>query len=237
MSQHPVVAIDGPVGSGKSTIARRVAERIGFRYLDTGAMYRAVTLKALHSGVDMNDPQALTEVARSSDIRLDATPDGLRVVLDGGDVTEEIRSLEVTNNAYGPSQTAGVRRRMVELQRREAERGPLVAEGRDMGTVVFADAPVKFYLDASVEVRAKRRYAEHAAKGDDVTLEELRHQIELRDRRDSTRSVSPLRQAEDAIYVDTSDMGIEQVVDHLLGILREKGLLDGERAPADGASP
>ncbi|MFO7897926.1 MAG: (d)CMP kinase [Planctomycetota bacterium] len=227
MPEPLVIAIDGPVGSGKSTVARRLADRLGFRYLDTGAMYRAVTLKALRSGADLGDPEALTAVARSSDIRLEPAPEGLHVLLDGRDVTPEIRSLEVTNNAFRPSQTPGVRERMVELQRREAERGPLVAEGRDMGTVVFTDSPAKFYLDASVEERARRRHAEHLAQGDDVSLAELQRQIVVRDRRDSTRRASPLRRAEDAVYVETTDMGVEDVVDHILGVLGEKGLLAG----------
>ncbi len=228
MSQHLVIAIDGPVGSGKSTIARALAARLGIGYLDTGAMYRAVTLKALRTGIDMEDPDALTRLAASCDIRLESAPGGTRVFLDGEDVTDTIRSLEVTNNAFRPSQTPGVRKRMVELQRLAAARGPLVAEGRDMGTVVFPDSPAKFYLDASVDERAKRRHRDHTARGDSVSMEELKRQILLRDKRDSTRSASPLRRADDAVYVDSTNMSVDEVVEHIVSVLSAKGLL-GER--------
>lgn len=225
MGKHLVIAIDGPVGAGKSSVARTLAARLGFRYLDTGAMYRAVTLKALRLGTDMEDAEALTGVARSSDIELIPGEKGPRVLLDGEDVSVAIRSLDVTNNAFRPSQTPGVRRRMVELQRREAGRGPLVAEGRDMGTVVFKDSPAKFYLDASVDERARRRHQEHLARGESISIEELKRQIELRDQRDSGRRASPLARAEDALYVESSDLSIEQVVDRMVRVLSEKGLL------------
>lgn len=225
MKDDLVIAIDGPVGSGKSTVARALAARLGFRYLDTGAMYRAVTLKVLREGVDMEDADALTQVARSCRIELEATPDGTRVLLDGEDVSSAIRSLEVTNNAFRPSETPGVRKRMVELQRAVASRGPLVAEGRDMGTVVFTDSPAKFYLDASVDERARRRHKERIAKGDAISPEELKKQIVLRDARDSKREASPLRKADDAVYVDSSDMTVADVVDHIISDLSEKGLL------------
>jgi len=227
MSDPLVIAIDGPVGSGKSTVARALAARLGFGYLDSGAMYRAVTLKALRAGVDLRDPEALTRAARSCDIKLEATPEGIRTRLDGEDVSREIRSLDVTNHAFGPSQTPGVRERMVELQRRAALRGPLVAEGRDMGTVVFPDSPAKFYLDASVDERARRRHRDHAARGDAISLDELKRQIVLRDGRDSTRDASPLRPADDALRVDTSDLTVAEVVDRLVAVLREKGLAGG----------
>ena len=224
--QTLVIAIDGPVGSGKSTVAQALAARLGFGYLDTGAMYRAVTLKALREGVDMQDPAALTRVARSCEIELAGPPDAPRVLLDGEDVSEAIRSLAVTNSAYGPSQTPGVRARMVELQR-EAARGPLVAEGRDMGTVVFPKSPAKFYLDASVAERASRRHREHAAKGEAISLEELTRQIIRRDRRDSGRAASPLRAADDAIRIDTTHRSVEDVVSAIIAVLSDKGLLRG----------
>jgi cytidylate kinase len=230
MNERLVITIDGPVGSGKSTVARALADRLGFRTLDSGAMYRAVTLRALRAGVDMEDPAALTAVARDCDIRLAPGPDGVRVLLDGEDVTREIRSLEVTNHAFYPSQTPGVRRRMVELQRREAAAGPLVAEGRDMGTVVFPDAPAKFYLDASVEERARRRHRDHVARRDPISLAELRRQIELRDRRDSEREASPLRPAGDAVRIDSSDLTVEGVVDAMVAVLRERDLAGDEPA-------
>ena len=209
-------------------VARGLAARLGFRYLDTGAMYRAVTLKALREKADMEDADALTRVARSCDIQLAGPPGNPRVLLDGEDVSSEIRSLEVTNHAFHPSQTPGVRERMVELQRQAGAHGPLVAEGRDMGTVVFADSPAKFYLDASVDERARRRHKEHLAKGDTITLEELKKQIILRDRRDSSRAVSPLRQADDAVRIDSSGLSVEQVIDNIISVLSGKGLLRGQ---------
>ena len=227
MDKHLVIAVDGPVGSGKSTVARTLAARLGFRYLDTGAMYRAVTLKALRNGVDMDDSEALTAVARSCEVELSGSGDAPKVLLDGEDVTEAIRSRDVTNNAYGPSQTPGVRRRMVELQRAMMNSGPLVAEGRDMGTVVFADSPAKFYLDASVDVRAGRRHRELAEKGEDIPLDELKRQVVARDERDSTRDVSPLRQADDAVIIDSSEMNIDEVVDAIAAVLKSRGLVRG----------
>lgn len=228
MAGNLVIAIDGPVGAGKSVVARALAKRLGFRYLDSGAMYRAVTLKALRNGVDMKDGAGLTRVARDSVIALKAAPDGVRVLLDGEDVSGAIRSLEVTNSAFGPSQTPGVRKRMVEIQRAALAGGPLVAEGRDMGTVVFPDSPAKFFLDASVDERAKRRHAEHVAKSENISLEELTRQIILRDERDSTREASPLRKADDAVSVDTSDMTIDEVVESIVSVLTTRGLLSAE---------
>jgi CMP/dCMP kinase len=225
MKDELVITIDGPVGAGKSAVARTLARRLGVRYLDTGAMYRAVTLKALRNQADLADPVALTRLAESSEIELRPGADGPGVFLDGEDVSREIRSLEVTNNAYAPSGTPGVRRRMVELQRRAAEQGPLVAEGRDMGTVVFPDSPAKFYLDASPDERARRRHAEHRAKGEAITIEELKQQILQRDRRDSERAASPLRPADDAVHIDSTALDIDGVVEAMLSVLKGKGLL------------
>jgi len=227
MAETLVITIDGPVGAGKSVVARALAARLGFRYLDSGAMYRAVTLKALRAGVDMTDPDALTRLAQSSVIELGGASADTRVLLDGEDVTSAIRSLKVTNTAFHPSQTPGVRRRMVELQRAAAARGPLVAEGRDMGTVVFPDSPAKFYLDAAVDERTGRRHRELVARGETISLEELKKQIVLRDDRDSSRETSPLRKADDAAYIDSTRMTIAQVVDAIVSVLSRKGLLRG----------
>ena len=225
MSKPLVITIDGPVGAGKSVVARRLAARLGFRYLDTGAMYRAVTLKALREKIDLADEEALTRVARAARIELAGTLDEPHVLLDGEDVTAEIRSLEVTNHSFYPSQTAGVRQRMVELQRAAAASGNLVAEGRDMSTVVFPDSPAKFYLDASVDERAQRRHAELVARGESISLEELRAQIIQRDERDSTRAASPLRRADDAAYIDSTGVSIDGVIGRMVAVLAEKGLL------------
>jgi cytidylate kinase len=155
--RKPVVTIDGPAGSGKSTTARRVAAELGYIYLDTGAMYRAMTAKALRKGIDLDDPGALARLARDTDIAVRPAPDGTRVILDGIDVTDEIRTPEVTKASSPVSAAAGVRERMVELQRQVGAGGGIVAEGRDIGSVVFKDAEVKIYLDASLACRALRR--------------------------------------------------------------------------------
>lgn len=227
MTKNLVIAIDGPVGAGKSVVARTLAARLGFRYLDTGAMYRAVTLRALRERVDMGDQQALTRVAKSCRIELCGTPEQPRVLLDGEDVSSAIRSAEVTNNTFHPSQAVGVRRRMVELQRLAASSGPLVAEGRDMGTVVFPDSPAKFYLDASVGERAGRRHAELVARGERISPGQVKQQIILRDERDSERRVSPLKKANDATYIDSSQMSVDEVVSHIISVLSAKGIWGG----------
>ena len=228
MTKHLAITIDGPVGAGKSAVARQLAAKIGVRYLDTGAMYRAVTLKALRSGIDMNDETALTQAAQSAQITLTCTECGTLVLLDGEDVSTDIRSLQVTNHAYKPSQTPGVRLRMVELQRLAALDGPLVAEGRDMGTVVFPDSPAKFYLDASIDVRTRRRLNEYIARGEKIEFDELKQQIITRDQRDSTRDAAPLRRADDAQYIDSSGMSIDDVVSYIINTLGARGLLDGQ---------
>jgi cytidylate kinase len=222
MRDHLVITIDGPVGAGKSVVARALAKRLGVRYLDTGAMYRAVTLKALRERVALDDPDALTRLAEGCDIRLIGEAGGTRVLLDGEDVTREIRSRAVTNHAYAPSQTPGVRARLVELQRQAAADGPLVTEGRDQGTVVFPDATAKFYLDASAEERARRRHLDLRAQGDDVSIETLREEIATRDRRDSTRAADPLRPADDAVRIDSTNLSVDEVVDAIIAELERR---------------
>ena len=210
-----IVAIDGPAGAGKSTIARRVAAKIGAVYIDTGAMYRAVALLALRSGIDLADASRLEPLARGADIRFEAG--NSRVLLNGEDVTEAIRNPEVSPAASKISAIPGVRRVLVEKQRSMGAAGSVVMEGRDIGTVVFPDADAKFFLTASAEVRGRRRHAELAAKGDAATLEQVLADQERRDRDDSTRSVAPLRPAEDAVRVDTSGLALDAVVDRLAG--------------------
>jgi cytidylate kinase len=222
MSKKLIIAIDGPVGSGKSTIGKRLAERLGYLYVDTGAMYRAVTWKALKAGLSLEDADALTELAERSRITLEGEPERLRVLIDGQDVTAEIRSPEISRATSIISTVPGVRRAMVAEQQRMGRAGGVVLEGRDIGTVVFPDADVKFYLDASVEVRARRRFEELVAKGNQVTFEEIFRQTIERDQRDEEREAAPLRQAEDAIYVDSSDLTAEQVVERMLQFVRKK---------------
>jgi len=212
-----VITIDGPAGSGKSTAARQLAARLGVAYLDTGATYRAVTLKALREGVNLEAPVALARLARRADIRLVPAADGLRVLLDGQDVSREIRSAEVSDNTHYLAGAPEVRAVLVELQRRiGGELGSFVTEGRDQGSVVFPQADVKFYLDASAEVRARRRHAEMTVQGQLVSYEQVLQGILQRDQRDRGRAVAPLVRPPGAVEIDTSDLTIEQMTTEML---------------------
>ena len=215
-----IVAIDGPAGAGKSTIARRVAERLGYAFLDTGAMYRAATWRAMERGLDLDDPAALEASTRAMVLDL-REEDGRQVVfVDGQDVTAAIRSPEVTRNIHKLDRSPGVRARLVELQRAIGAKGPTVAEGRDIGTVVFPDAVCKVYLDASLEERARRRAEEFAGKGIAVNRETLLEEIRVRDEKDMTRDIAPLRRADDAAIVDTTGMSPDEVVDTIVAMAR-----------------
>jgi cytidylate kinase len=212
-----IITIDGPAGSGKSTAARELAKALGIAYLDTGATYRAVTYKALRDGVHLQDEDALAALAGATDLKLFPQPDGVRVLLDGQDVSREIRSAEVTDNAHYAARSPRVRAVLVELQRRMGRQlGSFVSEGRDQGSAVFPDADLRFYLDASPEVRARRRFEEMQADGEKVSLAEVLRAIIERDGRDRSRAVAPLVKPVGAIEIDTSDKTIQQVVDKLL---------------------
>ncbi|MNR86797.1 Cytidylate kinase [compost metagenome] len=217
-----IVAIDGPAGAGKSTVARKVANRLGLLFLDTGAMYRAITWKAMQQGLPLDDAEAITRLAQESRIELQPGQDGDRVRIDGQDVTDAIRSPEVTRNVSQVSAHAGVREVLVERQREMSKDGGVVAEGRDIGTVVFPNAPVKIFLVASPMERARRRAKDLEAKGHTVDLEELAAEIARRDAYDSNRAVSPLKPAADAVHVDTDTMTADQVVDRILAIAQER---------------
>ena len=222
-----IVTIDGPAGSGKSTAARRLARQLGIAYLDTGATYRAVTLAALREGVDLADEEALARLAARLDVELVPDRDALRVLLAGQDVSAEIRSAEVTDNAHYLARAAKVRSVLADLQRRIARRliaraGGVVTEGRDQGSVVFPDADVKFYLDASAEVRARRRHEEMTAAGRDVTYESIYQAIATRDRRDRSRPVAPLVKPPGCVEIDTTDMTIEQMTAALVEAVRAR---------------
>ncbi len=211
-----IITIDGTVGSGKSTAAAGLARRLGAGHLDTGAMYRALTLKALQGGLNLEDPKVLTEMAASSTVELDGEPGAQRVRLDGLDVTAAIRGNRVSTHSHYVARTPGVREVLVSGQREFATRtADVVAEGRDQGTVVFPDADVKFFLNADPEVRARRRQLELEERGQVRSYRDVLKEITERDRRDSTRRVSPLKAAADAVHVDTTDMTIEEMVDAL----------------------
>lgn len=218
--QRPVViAVDGPAGAGKSTIARRVAARLGFTYIDTGAMYRAVALWALRQGVVTSDMHRMEQLARAADIQLEP---GGGVRLNGEDVTAAIRTPEVSEAASQAAVIGGVRRAMVDKQRAMGERTSVVMEGRDIGTVVFPAADVKIFLDANPDERVRRRFAEDLGKGAAVTAEAVATQIRERDRRDSTRAEAPLTQAPDAVYLDSTGLTIDQVEEAVLELVRAR---------------
>lgn len=210
-----IIAMDGPAGSGKSTVARMLAKRLGFKYLDTGAMYRALTWKALQDGVDLKDANALCQLMDQTIIRFQGRNDDLQIFVDGVNVTEKIRLPSVTNNVHYISNTPSVRQRMVKLQRTFASEGNIIAEGRDMGTVVFPHAEKKFFLDAEIEERARRRYGEMNLPDSDVSYADVIKDIEIRDKRDTTRKNSPLMKSDDAIYLNTTKMSVEEVVSRI----------------------
>lgn len=214
-----ILAIDGPAGAGKSTIAKLVAEKLGYIYIDTGAMYRAVTLKFLNTGKPFN-PELVTNLANEITVTFKSEPGCNHVYMDGKEVTEDIRSGTVTGEVSEVSAVAGVRTAMVALQRKIGAIGGAVLDGRDIGTVVFPEAEVKVFLTASVEERAKRRFLEWKEKGRDVKLEDIIHDIAARDKYDSERKVAPLRCADNAHYIDTSDMSIPQVVTEILNLCK-----------------
>jgi len=215
-----IIAIDGPAGAGKSTIAQLIAQKLGFLYIDTGAMYRALTLKVLEGKVDISDSARVIEIARTSSIDLLNNSDGtIKVLLDGQDVSLAIRDVCITKHVSDIAKIKEVRDCLVQLQRKFGNRKNSVLDGRDIGTVVFPDADFKFYLDADMKERAARRYKELVAMGKEVTLPEIENDVFNRDSIDSTRKVAPLKKAEDAIYIDTTPLSIQQVVEKVLGYI------------------
>jgi cytidylate kinase len=209
-----VIAIDGPAGAGKSTLARRLAARLGFTYVDSGAMYRAVALWALRQKLDLSDMHRMEQLAQAASIQL---PGG-KVVLNGEDVTEAIRAQEVTTGASVVATIPGVRRALVEKQREMASAGNVIMEGRDIGTIVFPDAGVKIFLDADPQERARRRHREAPSPPPDAVAEEMQR----RDRRDRTRAEAPLIQAPDAIYLDSTNLSIGEVEEAVLKLVRAR---------------
>ena len=219
------ITIDGPAASGKSTVGRLLAEKLGASFLDTGAMYRAVTLAAMQAGVNMGDEAELLCVLEKSGFKFTVGEGIMAVYVDGVDVTEQIREPEVTANARHIASSAKLREKLVAMQRRfAAGENQVVTEGRDQGTVVFPDADVKFYLTAEPAERARRRQMELRAQGQEKSLEEIQSAIEARDKSDASRAIGPLKPADDAIVVDSTNLSIEEVVEELLWLVKERCL-------------
>lgn len=221
MTRPLIIAIDGPSGSGKSTLGRMLARELGLLYIDTGSMYRAVALAVIESTTSENDDVAVGSLSNRVEIDLGGSPDSLRVFLNKRDVSERIRDEDVTHISSIVSMIPAVRRAMVERQRELGQRGA-VMNGRDIGTVVFPNADVKFYLDAAIEERAERRLAEEREHNPAATFEQTLADITERDRRDTTRSDSPLRAAKDAIVIDSTGQSIDEVLERMIRIVKEK---------------
>jgi CMP/dCMP kinase len=222
MNKRISIAIDGPAAAGKSTVAKIVAEGLEYIYIDTGAMYRALTYKAINNQIDIKNEKALMEILNDSDIELLPGKTGQIVLLDGTDVTNNIRTSDVTNNVSVVAAHEAVRKEMVLRQQRFAERGGVVMDGRDIGTHVLPNAEVKVFLLASVEERAQRRHAENIQKGYPSDLGTLKQEIAQRDKFDSEREVAPLRKAKDAVEIDTTSLSIQQVVDQIMKLALER---------------
>ncbi len=210
------IAIDGPAGAGKSTIAKRVAKALGFIYVDTGAMYRAMALHMLRAGVDIHDAEKVAEAAQDADITIRHENGEQVVILNGENVNGLIRTEQVSGCASTVSTVGAVRERLVALQRQMAKTADVVMDGRDIGTVVLPDARLKIFMTASAQVRAHRRYLELAARGEEADEAQILKDIEERDARDTGRAIAPLKQAEDAVLLDTSNLSIDEVVDRIL---------------------
>lgn len=222
VSREIIVAIDGPSGCGKGAVAQRVAEELGYLHIDSGAMYRAVALFARENGIPFEEAGRVAQLAGETKFRMEMVPGGARVLAGGRDVSEAIRQPEVSQGASRVAVIPAVRAALVAQQQKMGAGGGIVMEGRDIGTVVFPQAELKIYLDASVEERARRRYEQNQAQGIESTRERTVQEIEERDRRDKGRAISPLRQAEDAVYVDSTALGLEEVVAVIVRLARER---------------
>lgn len=223
-----VICVDGPSGSGKGTLSQRLAEALNFHLLDSGALYRVVGYAALIAGVDWADSDAVTKIARSLDVSFQSSTIGVRVIYKGSDVTESVRSVQGGEGASAVAAIPSVRDALLSRQRELASPPGLIADGRDMGTVVFPEAPLKIFLEASAMARAQRRQSQLQQQGEDVSLPRLLEAIEARDLRDRTRAVSPLVPAEDAVVVDSTTMTADDVFAHVMCLAAEKGLVHSD---------
>lgn len=220
-AEAQIITIDGPAGAGKSTVSKMLARKLNFLYLDTGAMYRAVALRAQREGVDPNDEEGLEKLCQRLEISFQEDREGQRVICQGEDVTEGIRDPEIGWMASTVSMKRPVREALVRMQRKIGSRGKIVAEGRDTGTVVFPRAKYKFFLNANPQERTRRRFRELAARGLAVNLEEIQKEMKERDEQDSSRQLAPLRPAEDARMIDSTGLTAEEVVERILEIIKE----------------
>ena len=221
----PVLCIDGPSGSGKGTLAQRLSEILGFHLLDSGALYRVVGYAALDSGIDWQNSVAVTQIARSLDVEFMPSQQGVRVIYRDVDVTDRVRSVLGGEGASAVAAIPSVREALLDRQRELARSPGLVADGRDMGTVVFPQAPLKVFLEASALARAQRRQSQLQQQGEDVSMPRLLGAIEARDNRDRTRSVSPLVPAEDAVIVDSTDMAVDAVLERVMSLVTARGIV------------
>lgn len=217
---NDIITIDGPTGSGKSTVSRLVAQRLHYRYLDTGAMYRVVGLAVHRAGVPVHDKEEITNICNALDIRFIHKGKATKIYMDKEDVTNVIREPDIDLIASSVSALDTVRQTMITLQRKIASQGPLVAEGRDMGTVVFPEARHKFYIDASREVRVERRFQEQQKKGESISREKVRENLIKRDKQDMDRNLSPLKPAKDAKLIDTTHLNLHQVVEKIMDYIK-----------------
>lgn len=216
-----VIAIDGPAGAGKSTVAHLTAKNLNFLYVDTGAMYRALTLKALHKKIPFEDTIRLIEMARNTNLKLSQDEEKYRVIVDGTDVSEEIRKEEVSRNSHYIASIFEIREILWDIQRNYRKRYNIVMEGRDIGSIVFPDAQLKVYLDASIEERAERRFLQLKKKELDADLEEIKREVTERDTKDKNRKIAPLVKLPDAVYIDTTNMSIEEEVNLITKLANE----------------
>ncbi len=222
LNQKVQIAIDGPAGAGKSTIAKRIAKELNLFYVDTGAMYRAIAHKALKNEIPLEDEYRVSQLAKTTEVVLDHSDEGI-VWCDGEDVTQAIRSPEISRAVSTVATYVGVRERLVELQRREAERGGVVMDGRDIGTHVLPEASLKIFLTATLKERANRRWMELVKAGKDVLFEEVEQDMQKRDRQDTEREVSPLKPAQDAVILDTTGLSVDKLVTKIVGMMQEDG--------------